>query len=404
MSGLVSQITSKAMTRALAGLVLVLVVTGIVAAPAQAHRLDEYLQATTIAVTVRDVTVDIRLTPGVSVANRLIEAIDRNHDGAFSLPEEAAYADRVRHDVSLTLDGHVAPLHLLAAAFPSQADIRSGTGDIVLHFAAPLPDNAPRHHLVFSDRHYKAFSVYLVNALIPRDPSLRLGAQVRNIDQSAYALDFGTGIAAPAASGKTAPPAGPSITSLLMTFFWHGVVHILTGYDHLLFGLALVLGADSLLDLLAVITVFTIAHSLTLTLAALGLVNLPSAIVEPIISASIVFVALQNIIRPGTARGPVRLGVAFLFGLFHGLGFAGGLLEIMHHMPTGTILVAIVGFSVGIEAGNQLVLLPAFAALSVVRRHSREEAKPVLKWIRVIGSAAISVAGMFFLGSALTSA
>src|SRR5205085_2683763 len=105
----------------------------------------------------------------------------------------------------------------------------------------------------------------------------------------------------------------------------HGLLHILTGYDHLLFVTALVLAVRSLWDLVKVITAFTAAHSITLTLSAFDLVRLPSRVVEPIIAASIVFVALQNVFWPEQTRGWTRLTVAFFFGLFHGLGFAGGL-------------------------------------------------------------------------------
>ena len=123
--------------------------------------------------------------------------------------------------------------------------------------------------------------------------------------------------------------------AVVRTYIWHGARHILTGYDHLLFLGALVLAATTLWDLVAVVTAFTVAHSLTLTLAALQIVRLPERLVEPVIAASIVCVGLQNIFWPRQARGYTRLAVAFVFGLFHGLGFAGGLLDVMHQMPSG---------------------------------------------------------------------
>jgi hypothetical protein len=104
---------------------------------------------------------------------------------------------------------------------------------------------------------------------------------------------------------------------LAREYLHHGVMHILTGYDHLLFVAALVLGALTIGDLLKVVTAFTIAHTLTLTLSVLDLIRLPSRIVEPIIAASIVVVALQNVFWPERSRGWSRLVVAFCFGQFN---------------------------------------------------------------------------------------
>jgi hypothetical protein len=135
----------------------------------------------------------------------------------------------------------------------------------------------------------------------------------------------------------------------------------------LLFLFALVLGAAGLWDLIKIVTAFTIAHSITLTLAVLGLAHLPENIVEPFIAASIVVVAVQNILAPRQATGSTRLAVAFFFGLFHGLGFAGGLLDLMHAIPPNLIVYAILGFSLGVEAGNQLVLLPLYGIVRCIR-------------------------------------
>ena len=102
----------------------------------------------------------------------------------------------------------------------------------------------------------------------------------------------------------------------------HGIAHILSGYDHLLFIGALVLAAVTFGDLIKVVTAFTLAHTLTLTLSVLNVVRLPSHVVEPMIAGSIVFVAASNLLWPKRSRGWMRLLTAFFFGLFHGLGFA----------------------------------------------------------------------------------
>ncbi len=151
-------------------------------------------------------------------------------------------------------------------------------------------------------------------------------------------------------------------------------------------------------------TAFTVAHSITLTLATFDVVSLPSAVLEPLIAASIVVVALMNVIRPGAGLDRARLGAAFAFGLLHGLAFAGGLLEVMHRMPNTLIVLAIAGFSAGVEAGHQLVLLPLFGALRVVRRLPAQPDRKPAAHARRIGSGAIAVAGLFYFGLALSGA
>jgi hydrogenase/urease accessory protein HupE len=190
---------------------------------------------------------------------------------------------------------------------------------------------------------------------------------------------------------------------VLCDYFRHGLLHILTGYDHLLFVTALVLSVRTLWELVKVITAFTLAHSITLALSAFDLFRLPSSVVEPVIAASIIFVAVQNVFWPERTRGWTRLIVAFFFGLFHGLGFAGGLLDAMQGMSSNALVLAILGFSAGVEAGHQIVVLPTFCALKFARGWQRvgtdREARALLlsRW----GSGAISLAGMVYLGAAL---
>ena len=191
--------------------------------------------------------------------------------------------------------------------------------------------------------------------------------------------------------------------SLFKAFFYHGVRHILTGYDHLLFVSALVLAATTLWDLIKVVSAFTLAHTITMTLAAMNLIHLPEWVVEPLIAASIVFVAIQNVFWPRQARGWSRLGAAFFFGLFHGLGFAGGLLDAMREMQSGTMFLAILAFSIGVETGHQMVVLPLFALLKTVRNaQPNVVARTHLSMaLQRIGSAGISVAGIYYLCLAL---
>ena len=131
--------------------------------------------------------------------------------------------------------------------------------------------------------------------------------------------------------------------------------------------------------------------------------RLPENIVEPMIAASIVFVALQNVIVPERSRGAGRLLVAFFFGLFHGLGFAGGLLAAMEGMAGLAVGLTIAAFSLGVEIGHQLVVVPIFGALKAARR-AVPQADRILGRVPRYGSAGIFVAGMFYLVSALLEA
>ena len=205
---------------------------------------------------------------------------------------------------------------------------------------------------------------------------------------------------ASAAGGSivTEVPLWPTIRA----YTAHGIQHILTGFDHLLFVSALVLAARSLWDLIKVVTAFTIAHTLTLTLSVLNLVTLSSRIVEPMIAASIVFVAIQNIFWPRQSRGWSRLAIAFAFGLFHGLGFAGGLKAAMSQMPVLALGLALAAFSIGVEIGHQLVVIPLFVFLKPLRQASASDEPTALSdRILKFGSAAISLAGIYFFIQAI---
>ncbi|ADB31690.1 conserved hypothetical protein [Kribbella flavida DSM 17836] len=141
-----------------------------------------------------------------------------------------------------------------------------------------------------------------------------------------------------------------------------GVEHILLGTDHVLFVVALILGATSLRSLLQVISMFTLAHSVTLVSTLLGGVSVPAVVVEPLIALSIAFVAVENLL--GSTRH--RLPVVFGFGLLHGLGFAGSLRITDELSPD--LLVSLLSFNLGIEAGQALLLLAVFPLVLLVRR------------------------------------
>jgi hydrogenase/urease accessory protein HupE len=348
-------------------------------APAFAHQVDEYLQATTVAVEKGRLALQLRLTPGVEVARKALARIDADGDGTISDVEQRAYVEQVSRDLSVAIDGRSLPLRLVSSSFPHVERLTKGLGFILLEFEADAPRDGPVHRLTLENQHQGDIASYLVNGLRSRDPDVHIITQHRNYSQSSYRLDYAMGDVSPAPQGTpSAPWRGQDQSgalSVMETYFFHGVHHILTGYDHLLFVSILVLAAKTLWDLVKVVTAFTLAHSITLTLVALNLVHVPGWIVEPVIAASIVFVALQNLFWPEFSGGRSRLAAAFFFGLFHGMGFAGGLLDVMQGLPRETAVLAILGFSVGVETGHQVVLLPLYGFLRAARQLRRDDAE-----------------------------
>lgn len=149
-----------------------------------------------------------------------------------------------------------------------------------------------------------------------------------------------------AATGNVSP--GDQAKDTFLFYLGLGVEHIIGGIDHLLFLLALLALSTSLWQTVKIVTAFTVAHSITLSLAALGLVDVPSSIVEPLIAASIVWVAVENLVAPGGAGR--RWLIAATFGLIHGLGFASALIEL--DLPRDALLKALIGFNIGVELGQ----------------------------------------------------
>jgi hypothetical protein len=158
--------------------------------PAFAHRLDEYLQATTIAVEKDRVRAQIRLVPGVAVFPVVLAGIDGDADGLISAAERHAYAERVRRDLSLTIDGARVPLRLVSSKASEVQEMKDGRGEIQLEVDANVPPGGHYRRLVFENHHENRIAAYLVNCLVPRDPDLRVTAQNRNYDQSFYQLEY----------------------------------------------------------------------------------------------------------------------------------------------------------------------------------------------------------------------
>jgi hypothetical protein len=182
-----------------------------------------------------------------------------------------------------------------------------------------------------------------------------------------------------------------SLVEQLTDYVRLGIAHIFTGYDHLAFLLGLLVALPlaagiPLRGILGIVTAFTVAHSVTLICAGLGLLRLPERVVEPAIALSIVAVAVENLLRK--PRG--RIWLAFGFGLIHGFGFASSLVEV--GLPPRGVVPSLIAFNVGVELGQLAVVALAAPLLYVaVRATHRERA------IRIALSSLLGAFGLFWL-------
>jgi hydrogenase/urease accessory protein HupE len=199
--------------------------------------------------------------------------------------------------------------------------------------------------------------VYRSSVLTDTDPAARQVVLIGDGDGAPQALLDA------ANNTVTLSAPAPPLRSTLERYLVTGIEHIFLGYDHIAFLIAIVLWARRLVPVIKIVTAFTIAHSITLSLAALGIVVIPSAIVEPAIAASIVFVALENFFSRDIDR---RWRVTFAFGLIHGFGFAGALKEI--GVPLNAVATALAAFNIGVEIGQIAIVSIVIPLLIAVDR------------------------------------
>ena len=243
------------------------------------------------------------------------------------------------------------------------------------------------------------------------DPTHRGIAKIQRAGQPLVLMVLDPTVASPfgaAASeaGSGAAPA-PTITHAQdgsgLGFAKEGVRHILTGYDHVLFLLCLLFPSvmrrtpdgwrpvehlsQAVWPVVGIVSAFTVAHSLTLGLAALKVVSLPSALIEPAIALTIILAALDNVWPVFPVR---RVIVTFLFGLIHGFGFAGVLAEL--NLPTARFAWALLQFNVGLEIGQLLIVVAVTAVLFLMRRRRRYPG-----WVIGGGSVAALLVGVLWL-------
>jgi hydrogenase/urease accessory protein HupE len=319
--------------------------------------------------------VEVKLTISWSELGLLIPDTDlmqRPEGGALTGlgPDFAKGGDGL---VRVTIDGNVQPM-----VVPTVATGAPATDEVVLDFTWKHP---AKHQL------------RLDFPILPKMPfGHRLAVTWEDPGNVVALLDerhaFWDGTISPVETGVVEPPAIRTANSRpgWPAFLLLGIEHILSGFDHLCFLLALLLMTLRLRDVLAVVTTFTVAHSLTLAAAATGVVSLSPRIVEPLIAASIVYIAVENLMLRRPPK--YRLAVVFGFGLVHGLGFASALSERLPGATGLAVIPPLLGFNAGVELGQ----LAVAACLVPLIRLARTRPTFVPRW-QPAASLAIAVAG-----------
>lgn len=318
-----------------------------------------------------------------------------------------------------TVVGYVQPRFQVAVepAHGGEHEPEACAGELVERLSILLIENVPHARFVFDYdcREFVGDAAPTYRISTELFPGTEPGGMTTTI--VSYDTDAGSGVANLDTDTSPTMTTAQDWGSRMWEFFVLGAEHLLFGLDHILFLLALIVGSRRLRDIVLAATAFTVAHSLTFILAALGVVAVPAIIVEPIIAASIAFVALwylygvwrrRTIVVAETAAVPerarmrgadwLRVGVVFLFGLIHGVGFAGAL-GISEPFSWG-LLGALLVFNVGIEVVQLGIIAIVFPILVLLRRRLA----PVGFWVGVVISVGVAVVGLYWVVERLVNA
>jgi hydrogenase/urease accessory protein HupE len=347
---------------------MLLAVAPALVAPVLAHQVNLSTARVTLRAD-RSVAVEIALK-GSDVDRLAATAIFDARDDAVDPARVAASADaiiaHIRAQVGVTADG--------VACNPGEARLFPDGDGVVLRET-------------FSCRDVPGDITYRSTLLTASDPAARQIVLIGDGDNEHQALLDATNTSVT----LSAPP--PPLTATLWRYLVTGIKHIFLGYDHIAFLVAIMLWARRLIPVIKIVTAFTIAHSITLSLAALDVVAVPSALVEPAIAASIVFVAVENFFSKNIDS---RWRITFLFGLVHGFGFAGALKEF--GLPAGAV-AALAAFNIGVEIGQVAIVsivLPALMALDWLTAADRSRPARAVPLVYAL-SAVITVLGGYWL-------
>ena len=325
----------------------------------------------------------------------------------------------VLESYSDTVLGYVQPRFQVAVepAHGEEADAESCPSELAEPLSIVLIENVPHARFVFDydcrERTSGPASTYRISTEL--FPGTAPGGMTTTI--VTYETQSGSGVANLDTDTSPTMTTSQDWGSRMGEFFVLGAEHLLFGLDHILFLLALIVGSKRLRDIVLAATAFTVAHSLTFILAALGVVSVPAIIIEPVIAASIAFVALwylygvwrrrstiiaetSTVPEPSRMRGSdwLRIGVVFLFGLIHGVGFAGAL-GISEPFSWG-LLGALLVFNLGIEAVQLTIIAVTFPILILLRRRL----SPVGFWVGIVVSVGVAAVGLYWVVERLINA
>lgn len=281
-----------------------------------------------------------------------------------------------------------ATVAILAYMSTHLAVTAGGTSCPVGHAAILADGDGVIYRNSFACANFAGDIVYRSTVLTEQDPGARQVVLVAQGGSEAQALlDAGN-------TTVTLSAHAPPLWSTMQRYLVTGIAHIFLGYDHIAFLVAVVLWARRLVPVIKIVTAFTVAHSITLSLAALDIVVIPGRIVEPAIAASIVFVAVENFV---SREIDGRWRVAFLFGLIHGFGFAGALREI--GLPPNAVVPALASFNIGVEIGQVAIVAIVLPALGLVDRLFATDWTEPVRAARLVYavSALISLLGGYWL-------
>jgi hypothetical protein len=300
-----------------------------------------------------------------------------NHEGALTQEEVGGSVERLRQLAMAALEVEFDGRRAQASA-PRFAIDEKANFHVLLTFLGDRPGRLRIRSTLFAHLPPQHITFISVHDLDGKS----LGNKMLNANENAIEL----AVPASGAGGGSGEPRATTFWGFLLL----GVKHIWTGYDHLLFLSALLIVCPNFRSAIQVVTCFTVAHSLTLAFATVNLVWVSSRVVEPAIAASIIYVGVENFLRPEGPQG--RWLITFLFGLVHGLGFASVLRDLGVSSSTTGITLPLVGFNLGVETGQLVVaclLLPLIWKL--------RSWEPFLKRGVAVCSAVVAAAGCYWL-------
>ncbi|MEU3978896.1 HupE/UreJ family protein [Streptomyces sp. NPDC026672] len=336
----------------------------------------------------------------------VVSAADYGKDDRLFREGTAAFEDGDAAAQAAALDAHAdTVVAYVARRFAVTAGKRACAPARVGGFAVERREGVPYASLVLDFRCPGAAEAHEVRSGLFPDSE----GYVRDTKTIiTYDLDLTSGSTALDAEHRTFSTK-QSGAQRFWTFFRLGAEHLLTGLDHILFLLALIVGSRRLREIVLAATTFTLAHSVTFVLAALGLVEVPASFVEPVIALSIAVVAGWHLWRLASRRshatdletaghghlsldraGWTRLAVVFCFGLVHGLGFASALG--IEHAWSWTLLWSLLVFNVGIEAVQLGIVVAVFPVLALLRHRL----PAVALWVTGAIAAGVSVMGLLW--------